>query len=185
MPSEFITTATGRHFYFEDPQPDQIDIADIAYALSHTNRWGGHCYPALSVAQHSVMVADALLRCRATQLVQLQGLMHDSAEAYLGDVPTPIKSKLPEYSAMELLVTDVIFRKWGIPMPMDPQVHLMDVEMRKWEFRDLMLGEGMLPDGNHPTYHVWTPLESEAAFVGRFYDLTMALGSDLLRSEAA
>lgn len=176
MPSEFITTATGKHFYFEDPQPDQIDIADIGYSLSHTNRWGGHCYPALSVAQHSVMVADGLLRNGASQMVQLQGLLHDAAEAYLGDVPTPIKSKLPEYMAMELLVTDVIFRKWGIPMPMDPQVHLMDVEMRKWEYRDLMRAKAIdLPAGNHPIYKPWNAFQAESAFVGRFYDLTVAL----------
>lgn len=184
MSVDFITTATGRRFHFEDPQPDEIDIADIAYSLSHTNRWGGHCYPALSVAQHSVMVADALLRTGAPQMIQLQGLMHDAAEAYLGDIPTPIKALLPEYMAMELLVTDVIFRRFGIPMPMDHQVHLHDVEMRKWEYRDLMPPvDGVEPPvGNRPKLVPWNPVQSETAFVGRFYDLTLALG---IHKEAA
>lgn len=187
MSIDFITTATGKRFHFEDPQPDEIDIADIAYSLSHTNRWGGHCYPALSVAQHSVMVADALLRNGASQMIQLQGLMHDAAEAYLGDVPTPIKRKLPEYMAMEILVTDAIFQKFGIPMPLDQQVHLQDVEIRRWEYRDLMPDvRGVeAPVGPHPTLKVWTPLESEAAFVGRFFDLTLALGIHNYREEAA
>lgn len=184
MSGDFITTATGKRFHFEDPSPDEIDIVDIAYSLSHTNRWGGHCCPAFSVAQHSVMVADALLRCGASQMIQLQGLMHDAAEAYLGDVPTPIKRKLPEYMAMELLVTDVIFQKFGIPMPLDEQVHLQDVEIRRWEYRDLMpevMGVEP-PVAQHPTLKVWTPIQAETAFVGRFCDLALAL--DLLKEAA-
>lgn len=178
MSTDFITTATGRKFHFQSPAEDEIEIADIAYSLSHTNRWGGHCYPALSVAQHSVMVADALLRNGASQIIQLQGLMHDAAEAYLGDVPTPIKRKLPEYMAMELLVTDVIFQRFGIPMPLDEQVHLQDVEIRRWEYRDLMPEvHGVEPPvAQHPTLKVWSPLQAETAFVGRFFDLSLTLG---------
>lgn len=181
MSIDFITTATGKRFHFEDPQPDEIDIADIAYSLSNTNRWGGHSCPAFNVAQHSVMVADALLRNGAPQIIQLQGLMHDAAEAYLGDIPTPIKRKLPEYMAMELLVTDAIFRKFGIPLPLDQQVHLQDVEIRRWEYRDLMPDAYGVdpPFGPHPTLKVWTPVESEASFVGRYYDLAVALGLEL------
>lgn len=184
MTNDFITTATGRRFHFENPQPDEIDIADIAYSLSNTNRWGGHSYPAFNVAQHSVMVADALLRNGASQIIQLQGLMHDAAEAYLGDVPTPIKRMLPEYMAMEILVTDAIFQKWRIPMPLDHQVHLQDVEIRRWEYRDLMPEvRGVEPlVVPHPTLKVWTRLESETAFIGRFYDLALAL--DLLKEAA-
>lgn len=178
--TDFITTATGKHFHFMDPQPEDIALADIAYSLANTPRWGAHAFPQISVGQHSVMVADALLRCGANQTIQLQGLFHDAAEAYLGDVPTPIKAQLPEYVTMEILVTGAIFDKFGIPLPMDPQVHLQDVEMRCWEYRDLMPGHGVEPPkGNHPHLMVWTPAESEAAFVGRYYDLAIALGLEL------
>lgn len=179
MGTDFITTATGKHFYFDNPDPDQIEIADIAYALSHTNRWGGHCYPAFNVAHHSILVSEALMRNGASQMVQLQGLLHDAAEAYLGDIPTPIKSRLPEYMAMELLITQQIFEKFGAVLPMDPQVHLHDVEVRRWEYRDLMPDTRAIeaPVGNRATLVPWAPRTSEEAFLGRFFDLTLALGN--------
>lgn len=174
---DFITTATGRRFHFTDPKPEDIDIADIAYSLANTNRWGSHAKPQISVAQHSVMVADALLRCGASQMVQLQGLFHDAAEAYLGDVPTPIKRELHAYQAMEIICTGAIFDAFGIELPMHPQVHLQDVEMRRWEYRDLMRGDGVEPPlGNHPLLKVWSSLQAEEAFLGRYYDLSLALG---------
>jgi hypothetical protein len=173
---DFITTATGRKFHFENPQPEDICLADIAYSLAHTPRWGAHANPQISVGQHSVMVADALLRNGAPQIVQLQGLFHDSAEAYLGDIPTPIKARLPEYRAMELIVTGAIFDVFRIPLPMDQQVHLQDFEMRRWEYRDLMPGDGVEPPlGNHPMLKVWSPVQAEESFLGRYYDLALAL----------
>lgn len=183
MAADFITTATGRRFHFMDPKPEDIGISDIAYSLANTNRWGSHARPQLSVAQHSIMVSEALMRCGANQMVQLQGLFHDAAEAYLGDVPTPIKARIPEYQAMELICTGAIFDAFGIALPLDPQVHLQDVEMRRWEYRDLMHGDGVEPPlGNHPTLKVWTPLQAEEAFLGRYYDLSLALGIHRLAS---
>jgi hypothetical protein len=160
-----------------DPKAADICIEDIAYALANTNRWGSHANPQITVAQHSIMVSEALMRNGASQMIQLQGLFHDAAEAYLGDVPTPIKAQLHAYVAMEIICTGAIFDAFGITLPMDPQIHLQDVEMRRWEYRDLMPGNGVeAPLGNHATLTVWTPLQSEEAFLGRYYDLSMALG---------
>lgn len=177
MAADFITTATGRRFHFMGPQPEDIAISDIAYSLANTFRWGSHARPQITVAQHSVLVADALMRNGAPQMVQLQGLFHDAAEAYLGDVPTPIKARIPDYVAMELICTGAIFDAFSIDLPMDPQVHLQDVEMRRWEYRDLMQGNGVEPPlGNHPTLKVWSPIQAEESFLGRYYDLSLALG---------
>lgn len=181
MASEFITTVTGQRFYFNNPQPDQINLTDIAYALANTKRWGGHAYPAISVAQHSVMVAERLQRCGATPMVQLQGLFHDAAEAYLGDIPTPIKAIMPQYQALEMLVEDAIFKAFNIVYPMDPHVHLVDVEVRNWEYRDRMkTGTDLpLPVGNPSIIPVVSDELAEEMFVERYFDLASSL--DILK----
>jgi hypothetical protein len=91
-----IRTATNR---IVDPwhlTPDDIDINDIATALAHTNRFLGHTVVPFSVASHSIDVSWRL-RDHGPSL-QLAGLLHDASEAYLGDVPSPLKRR-PEYAA--------------------------------------------------------------------------------------
>ena len=89
MPDGRMEMASGK---IVDPfclRPEDIDVEDIACALSRICRFGGHA--PYSVAAHSLAVADCLERWGRKPAVCLSGLMHDSAEAYLGDIPTPIK----------------------------------------------------------------------------------------------
>jgi hypothetical protein len=93
-----MLTASGRTF---DPRAmaaggtgDSIAIEDIAHALSHICRFGGHCERHYSVAEHSLYVADILKSRGMPATGQLAGLLHDAHEAYCGDVPTPIKAAL-------------------------------------------------------------------------------------------
>ena len=82
----WMTTFTGKRFYPEDPKPEDITIEDLAHALANTCRWGGHTDVFYSVAQHSVLtslVADRPYRRGM--------LLHDGAEAYVGDLPRPLK----------------------------------------------------------------------------------------------
>ena len=72
-----------------NPARDSIHLEDIAHALSMLCRYGGHLLEHYSVAQHSCLVAQ-LLEPR----LRVYGLLHDAAEAYLGDVVTPLKGKL-------------------------------------------------------------------------------------------
>lgn len=177
MSTTYITTITGKHFDFMNPDPSMVDIADIAYALAYTNRWGGHAAPAISVGQHSILVSDRLLKLKAPPMIQMQGLLHDAAEAYLGDIPTPIKAKLPEYRAMEILVEAAIFDAFQVNYPLDKQVHLVDVEVRNWEYRDRMkMGTALpLPVGNPPIIPVMHPDDVFEDFLVRYYDLAEAL----------
>ena len=84
-----IRTYTGKYINVFDPDPEMIDIEDIAHSLSNTCRWGGHCRKFYSVAQHSVMVVDWLPV--SDSKLRLAGLMHDATEAYLTDLSKPIK----------------------------------------------------------------------------------------------
>lgn len=83
---EWMTLFGGRRFWPRSPRPEDVDVRDIAHALSLINRFNGHTRVAYSVAQHSVLVC-----ARMPPELRLFGLMHDAGEAYLGDVITPVK----------------------------------------------------------------------------------------------
>jgi hypothetical protein len=87
---EWIALYGGNRAYLYDIQPGEIFISDIARALSHIARFGGHTPWHYSVAQHSILVAEELERTGYTYRA-LWGLLHDAAEAYIGDVVRPIK----------------------------------------------------------------------------------------------
>lgn len=82
----WFTTFTGKKFYPFSPRIEDIDIVDIAHSLSLICRFQGHLPEHYSVAQHSVLVSYLVPRELA-----LEGLLHDSAEAYIGDLIRPIK----------------------------------------------------------------------------------------------
>ncbi len=90
MRDRWIQTYTGRKVSFSDPRPEQFAIEDIAHALSQVCRYAGNSRIFYSVAEHSLRVA-----ARLPPELKLAGLLHDAAEAYLGDVPKPAKL-LPE-----------------------------------------------------------------------------------------
>ena len=106
----YIETVSGVKFHFLNPTPNEIDIKDIAFSLANQCRFNGHV-SFFSVAEHSVAVA-----ARLPPSLQLAGLLHDAAEAYLSDIPSPIKQWLPDYKAMEDTVQKVINAKFEIQL---------------------------------------------------------------------
>lgn len=80
---------------------ETIAISDIAHSLSHICRFAGHTKHFYSVAQHSVLVADIMKDRGCSVLDQFHGLMHDATEAYLTDIPTPVKRLIPAYTELE------------------------------------------------------------------------------------
>jgi len=98
-----ILTHSGQLLDVLNPDPKAIKIGDIAHALSQKVRWGGHSERPITIAEHSVRVArvarylcgEAMYDKGAALRVELAALLHDAAEAYIGDVPKPIKNALP------------------------------------------------------------------------------------------
>jgi uncharacterized protein len=88
-----MQTYTGLAFWPLDPRPDEIRLVDIAHALSKLCRYGGQCLSFYSVAEHSLLVAS-----KAPDHLKLVALMHDASEAYLLDIPRPIKRHLAGYA---------------------------------------------------------------------------------------
>src|SRR5690606_16131204 len=86
-----IRTYTGKYLNVRDPQPDQIDIIDIAVGLSRMPRFAGHSVHFLPVAQHCILMSNIV-----SPENKLAALLHDASEAYLGDIAKPIKALMPD-----------------------------------------------------------------------------------------
>jgi len=166
----WIQTHSGRQFWPLAPRPEDFDVMDIAHSLSLLCRFNGHCRQFYSVAEHSVRVSMACPPEHARW-----GLLHDLAEAYFGDIPTPVKDQFPDIEAMERKLQAAAALRYDLPWPIPEPVHHADAVLLATEARDLM-GEppsdwGIevepLPDVIEPL----TPLEAKAAFVTRFEDL--------------
>lgn len=133
----WMLTAGGRVFYPLDPRPEEIYIDDIAHALARQCRFAGHVLTDhYSVAQHSVLVSE-LLGDEDRELA-LCGLLHDATEAYLVDVPTPVKKFLLQYQEYEERLWEAISERFGLPEYLPYQVHQADLAMLMAEKRDLM-----------------------------------------------
>lgn len=106
---DWIETHTGIKFYPLDPRPEEIDIKDIAHALSMVCRFNGHCSKFFSVAEHSMSVVDLV-----EDQYKLQALLHDASEAYISDIARPIKRFLSNYVDIEKKLQDVIYKKFSV-----------------------------------------------------------------------
>lgn len=115
-----VETFTGRYVDTRNPKPETICIEDIAHALSQVCRYGGHCRYHYSVAQHCVFVSERLKRQGQSPRTQLAGLLHDGAEAYLGDIPRPMKSLLGKaYERLTFKMDRAIIVGLQLPFPVE------------------------------------------------------------------
>ena len=117
-PGPYIQTLSGRRVNPLDASPEDIDPEDIAGALGNICRFGGHSRGFYSVAQHSVIVCDLLEEQGASVDELLAALLHDAAEAYLGDLPHPIKHRSELGAAFrdaEKRLEAVIARRFDLP----------------------------------------------------------------------
>lgn len=132
--SNCIRTYTGKYIDVFNPDPNMICIEDIAHALSHQCRFGGHMHHFYSVAQHSVLCAF-----KVDVPFKLQALMHDASEAYLMDIPRPIKKRLKEYIDLEENLMKIIADKFAFEWPMRDAVRHADELMLEIEWANLVI----------------------------------------------
>lgn len=171
--SAWIQTFSKKKFYPLNPNPDDIVIEDIAHALSNLCRFAGHTRQFYSVAQHSVLVS---LHCHPDNA--LAGLLHDASEAYLLDMPRPLKrhSSFQFYNDAETLLMNAISWKFQCNL-FERHIHRADMRVFAAECRDLM--SPLHPEFDigeyQPIEQVIIPLEPTAArrlFLHRFNELT-------------
>jgi hypothetical protein len=166
---DWIQTFTGRPFWPLDPCADEVCLEDIAHSLSLQCRYAGHCREFYSVAQHSVLVSQA---CSAEDAAW--GLLHDAAEAYLVDLPRPIKrySDLGnEYRAIETNLMFAIRDRFKLKGEEPESVKLADNRLLATEMRDLMAPPKMAWSVTVSPLDIciepWTPAQAECEFMRR------------------
>jgi uncharacterized protein len=118
-----IFLRTGATFDFLDPSNSKFTIQDIAHGLSNICRYAGQCREFYSVAEHSVFVSET------AKGFEYQALMHDAAEAFMGDMPGPLKQLLPEYRRLETAIEQVVFARFGVATPFPRDVKLADLRV--------------------------------------------------------
>src|SRR5260221_5059244 len=170
---DWIVTFSGKRFFPFDPGVEDIDVNDIIHALSNLCRFNGHSTTFYSVAQHAILVS---LLCPPEH--QLYGLLHDASEAYLADIPSPLK-KLAEFQAYrdaEKRLMGVICNVFGLPGEEPAIVKVVDKRMLSTEARDLTFTQGMGWTMNVEPYdfHIkpWAPDYAKIRFMARFHELT-------------
>lgn len=165
---DWMQTFSGRQFWPLDPLPDEVHIEDIAHALSMQCRYAGHCRRFYSVAEHSVLLA---LHFHGQPDLARWALLHDASEAYLVDVPRPVKPHLMGYRQAEAAVMKAVCQRFGLPLEMPEPVHRADNRIiaderanlstcvAEWDFNELPLGVKL----QH-----WSPDSAEESFLGVF-----------------
>jgi len=160
-----ILTRSGNYFDLLHPEGSLFSIKDIAHGLSNLCRFTGHCREFYSVAQHSILVSRI-----CSQELKFAALMHDAAEAFLGDVSSPLKHLLPEYKRIEENVERAIFNRFHVPWDQakSDEVKKADLILLATEKRDLMPTTGYsweILKGIGPLDFMWIhPLPPEKAF---------------------
>lgn len=187
---DWIGMASGRQFWPLDPRAAEVDAHDIAQALANLCRFGGRCRAFYSVAQHSVWVADYCARLwPGDSALHLHALMHDAAEAYVGDVVSPLKpavhvlrgDRFEQFRDTEERIMRAIRAHVGISAPtpaMVDRIRTADVAALAVEARDLM-GDPKWPGMPEPVGDKLVPMDPVAAryaFTFRLGQLLTELG---------
>lgn len=172
----WLYTYSGVRFDVEDPRPENINIIDIAHALSLLCRYGGHSSRFYSVAEHSVLVSYLVPEEDA-----LAGLLHDATEAYVVDLPRGVKNAIGyRYRMLEVAVWDAIVKQFGLASKLPESVKYADNAILLTEKKALMhpsVPEWLVGMGyEEPNVEIvgFTSRVAEAMFLQRFKQLTRA-----------
>lgn len=177
-----METFTGKMFDVFDPDPNEIDIFDIAHHLSLMTRFNGACKWFYSIAQHSILCSqhskDYHYQRPSEEKLALALLMHDAAEAYVGDIVRPIKRSITDFKVIENKVMDAINERFDLPyvaeiraykaavkevdnrMLVTEKLQLMNPNVR-WAIEDIF-------EPYETEIEIWQPRAAEMLFLSRF-----------------
>ena len=168
-----IALASGRLFDLARLNVEDVTIEDIAQGLANTCRFGGQCRRFYSVAEHSVLSSAIVPREHA-----YAALMHDCAEALIGDIPTPLKEILPDYQRLEHQVEQALFARFKVPLRLHDEVQKLHNEVKRADLAMLVRELDTLFPGWQKDKWIHT-LASPAPIALRFDDPVTARASFL------
>ncbi|HEY1855367.1 MAG TPA: hypothetical protein VGG40_12350 [Solirubrobacterales bacterium] len=176
-----IQTVSGRWVDPLAPDPESIAIEDIAQALANQCRFGGHSRAFYSVAQHSTIVSDVCEQRGASPAEALAALMHDAGEAYLVDLPHPLKHRSelgPPYKKAEELLEEAIRVRFDL-VPQPAEMKPVDRSLLATERAAFSAMEDPWPEleGHEPLeieIDPWEPPRARREFLERFQRLDAA-----------
>lgn len=171
-----LETFSGAFVDTEAPHHNDIHGVDIAHALGMLCRFGGHVQRFYSVAEHCVHMHDYCVRNRMSQLVAFEALVHDAAEAYVGDVVFPVKRMLPDFKRVEAAFKRAIRVRYVLPEEMTPDVAAvvgrLDRAMLALEAKHLQRsgGVGLQQHATEPPLEgvhlgFWSPVRAKMEFL--------------------
>jgi uncharacterized protein len=177
-PGPYLQTVSGRWVNPFDPDPEQLDAGDIARALANQCRFGGHSRVFYSVAQHSVIVSELVEERDGDTEDAFAALMHDATEAYLGDMPHPLKHRSAlgaAFRSAEDRLEQAIRDRFGIK-PVVPEIKRIDRALLATERRAFSAEDWHWPEleGVEPLdldLEAWSPDDAAQAFAQRYADL--------------
>lgn len=167
---DWIQTYSGRQFWPLDARESEIDITDIAHSLSMQCRYNGHCEEFYSVAEHCVHVSYYVEKKNA-----MWGLLHDASEAYLCDIPRPLKPYLSEYKDIEANLMKVIAKRFNLELPEPANVKdidnriVTDEKLLNMKKPPVEWSVNFEPLGVELQY--WTPKQAKYRFIDRYYEI--------------
>lgn len=172
----WIQTYTGKQMFPLDPREDELEIRDIAHALSNMCRFNGHVSRFYSVAEHACHVHDVV-----SKSLRRTALLHDASEAYLCDVPRPIKRSqgfAEKYLAAEHRLMKVIADRFHMAWPMPDEIHHADNRLLATEAAQLMAPLHPEWADHYPIVEglvlpCWSPEQARNEFLRRFHGFTM------------
>jgi hypothetical protein len=172
----WMQTYSGRMFWPIDPRADEVHIADIAMALSNQCRYNGHCLRFYSVAEHSVLVSKLVEQKGADLNFVRWALLHDASEAYVCDVPRPLKPFMANYGELEGNVMKAIAEHFELEGSMPQIVKWFDTMILKAEMEQIMSAppaDWCLPEDPAPIVNIvgMDPLQARGFFMERYVEL--------------
>jgi hypothetical protein len=180
-----IMLQSGAWLDFCAPQESDFTIEDVAHGLSNICRYAGQCRRFYSVAEHSVLVSETAIG------FPFEALMHDAAEAFLGDVTRPLKQMLPEFKRIEAEVERAICARFGLAFPLPAEVKHADLRVLAAEQRQIMPKDtdwwvqAQQVEPAPITVRNLAPDAAKAAFLERFHQLAKQRGTWSKSSPAA
>jgi uncharacterized protein len=176
-----VQTLTGHRFYVLDPEPEDIQIADISGSLGKICRFNGHPRIPYYIGQHCVLGSHVVEEQTHNLILALAFLLHDSGEAYLTDMVRPLKV-MPELEAYRLAskrLDRVIEKRFNLPEGiLDHQViKETDNRMLFTEKRDLLVALQWDQSAQPYDFKIkpWSWQKAQKRYLFRYHELCLRL----------